>query len=77
MNLVYGEVVDARWEEGMLVGTVRVSGAMKRIALDLLSGIEPGDRVLLCDGVAIGKVRPPADLPCEKPIHDSRITIHD
>ena len=77
MKLVYGKVVDLKTEEGMQIGTVRVSGAMKKIALDLLNGIEPGDRVLLCDGVAIGKVNEDQHSPSERPLHDSRITDHD
>jgi HupF/HypC family. len=57
MNLVYGEVVDVKAEDGMQVGTVRVSGAMKKIALDLITEPRRGDRILICDGVAINKVR--------------------
>jgi hydrogenase maturation factor len=56
MNLVYGEIVDVAFENGMQLGRVRVSGATKKIALDLLTGIEPGDTVLVCDGVGIAKV---------------------
>jgi hydrogenase maturation factor len=56
MNLVYGEVVDLQMEEGIQFGTVRISGAKKKVVLDLLNGVQCGDRVLLCDGVAIGKV---------------------
>ena len=76
MNLVYGEVVDVNVEEGMQIGTVQISGAKKKIVLDLLNGIQRGDRVLLCDGVAIGKVGPPEDSPRAQSIHDSRITDH-
>jgi hydrogenase maturation factor len=56
MNLVYGEVLDVAEEDGMRVGRVCVSGAIKKISLDLLEGVQCGDRILICDGLAIGKV---------------------
>lgn len=56
MNLVYGEVVDIRIQDGMQVGTVRVSGALKKVPLELVQGAQSGDAILMCDGVAIGKV---------------------
>jgi len=56
MNLVYGEVVEVFTEEGMKFGKVRVGGAVKRITLELLTDVARGDRVLICDGVAISKV---------------------
>ena len=55
MNLVYGEVTDLFIENGMQMGLVRVSGALKKVPLDLLTSIQRGDTVLLCDGVAISK----------------------
>lgn len=55
MNLVYAEVVDAGVENGMRFGNVTVSGAMKKVPLDLIQGVVKGDKVLLCDGVAIAK----------------------
>jgi hydrogenase maturation factor len=62
MNLVYAEIVDVEVEDGMRVGSVSVSGAMKRVPLDLIQDVMKGDKVLLCDGVAIAKT------------HDSRMT---
>ena len=56
MNLVYGEIVDLKVEEGMQMGCVRVSGALKKVPLDLLQDVQHGDKVLMCDGVAIAKV---------------------
>ena len=56
MNLVYGEVVDLSLEQGMRIGTVRISGALKKVPLDLVIEARCGDRILMCDGVAIGKV---------------------
>jgi hydrogenase maturation factor len=56
MNLVYGEIVDLSLECGMKMGTVRVAGVLKKVPLDLLTNPCCGDKVLLCDGVAIGKV---------------------
>jgi hydrogenase maturation factor len=55
MNLVYGEVTDLFIENGMQMGLVRVSGALKKVPLDLLTSIQRGDTVLVCDGVAISK----------------------
>ena len=56
MNLIYGEVVEIFVENGMRMGNVRVAGAQKKVPLDLLTGVECGDKVLLCDGVAISRV---------------------
>jgi hydrogenase maturation factor len=56
MNVVYGEVVDIRIEDGMQVGTVRVSGALKKVPLELVEGAQSGDAILMCDGVAIARV---------------------
>jgi len=56
VNLLYSRIVEIFPEDGMLAGKIRVGGAIKKVSLDLL--IEPriGDRVLICDGVAIGKM---------------------
>jgi hydrogenase maturation factor len=56
MNLIYGEIVDVFSGPEPRLGKVRVCGAMKIIPLDLLTDPTAGDKVLLCDGVAIGKV---------------------
>ena len=55
MNLIYGEIVDVEVEDGMRFGNVTVSGAMKKVSLDLLQDVTKGDKVLLCDSVAIAK----------------------
>lgn len=55
MNLVYAEIVDVEVENGMRFGNVAVSGAMKKVPLDLIQDVMKGDKVLLCDGVAIAK----------------------
>lgn len=57
MNLVYGQVVEVFYENGIRMGKVRVGGAMKNAPLDLLVDAGSGDRVLLCDGIAIGKLQ--------------------
>ncbi len=36
----------------------KLGGAIKKIPVELLTDAERGDTVLLCDGVAISKVRP-------------------
>jgi len=56
MNLHYGQVVDILDEDGLLTGRISVSGALKRIPLQLVSEARPGDHVLVCDGVAISRV---------------------
>jgi hydrogenase maturation factor len=56
MNLLYAEIIQVFSEEGMQMGIVRVGGARKKIALDLLTNPTCGDTVLLCDGIAIGRV---------------------
>ena len=56
MNLLYGRIVEVFAEDGMLGGKIRVRGAIKKVSLDLLVEPQIGDRVLVCDGVAIGKV---------------------
>jgi hydrogenase maturation factor len=56
MNLLYGQIVEAFPEDGMLAGKIRVGGALKKVSLDLLVEPRIGDRVLVCDGVAISKV---------------------
>ena len=56
MTLVYGEIVGFTMEGGMKMGRIRVAGAIKNVPLDLLTNPRCGDRVLLCDGVAIGEV---------------------
>jgi hydrogenase maturation factor len=55
MNLVYAEIVDVEVADGMRFGNVTVSGAIKKIPLDLVQDVRRGDKVLLCDGVAIAK----------------------
>ncbi|MBA3544420.1 MAG: hypothetical protein H0T83_08285 [Chthoniobacterales bacterium] len=74
MNLVYGEVIEAFTEEGMPVGRIRVHGATKKIALGLLTDVMEGDRVLICDGVAISKVTGPRKTEEKHVFGDSRET---
>jgi hydrogenase maturation factor len=56
MNLLYGRIVETFPEDGMLAGKIRVGGALKKVSLDLLVEPQIGDRVLICDGIAISKV---------------------
>ena len=58
MNLVYGEILEVLTEDGLPVGKIRVHGATKKIPIGLLTDAAQGDRVLICDGVAISKVDP-------------------
>jgi len=66
MNLVYAEIVDVEVEDGMRFGNVTVSGAMKKVPLDLIQDVREGDKVLLCDGVAIAKTSDSRITNCEK-----------
>jgi hydrogenase maturation factor len=66
MNLVYGKIIDVFSEEGLPAARVRVGAALKRISTALIVGPTPGETVLVCDGVAIGKVenvRKESDVP--------------
>jgi hydrogenase maturation factor len=56
MNLIYGRIVEMFPEDGLFAGKIRVAGAIKKVALDLLVEPRVGDRVLVCDGIAISKV---------------------
>ncbi len=40
----------------MKFGKIRVAGALKKVPLELLTDVEPGDTILVCDGVGISKV---------------------
>jgi hydrogenase maturation factor len=55
MNLLYGQIVEIASEDGMRVGKIKVAGAFKKVSLELLGEAQIGDRVLVCDGVALSK----------------------
>ncbi len=56
MNLVYGEILELFPEGELLMGKVRIGGALKKVSLDLLIAPSPGDTVLMCEGIALSKV---------------------
>jgi hydrogenase maturation factor len=58
MNLLYGQIVDMFSEDGMWFGKIRVGGAIKKVSLELLGEPQIGDRVLVCDGIALSKEEP-------------------
>jgi hydrogenase maturation factor len=58
MNLLYGLIVEIASEDGMRVGKIRVAGAFKKVSLELLGDAQIGDRVLVCDGIALSKEEP-------------------
>lgn len=72
MNLLYGEIIEITSEEGLPMGRVRVHGAIKKIALGLLTDAAQGDTVLICDGVAISKVAAPPETEAKDGAGDSR-----
>jgi hydrogenase maturation factor len=59
MNLIYGEIVDVCPGPEPVLGKIRVGGAVRTVSLDLLTNPARGDKVLVCEGVAIGKVDGP------------------
>ena len=56
MNLIYGEVVGLNEHDPMKMARIKIAGAIKEVSIGLLTGVRIGDRVLLCDGVAIARV---------------------
>lgn len=56
MNLVTGEVMSIKEEEGIRVGRIRVAKAYFRVPLTLLPEAAVGDIVLVESGVAIARV---------------------
>ena len=56
MNLVYAEILSVSSGPEPRLGKIRVGKAMKIVSVDLLTDLQPGDKVLVCEGVAIGKV---------------------
>jgi hypothetical protein len=59
VNLVYGVVVDVFPGPEPRLGKIRVGRALRTVSLDLLTDPVPSDKVLICEGVAIGKVEGP------------------
>jgi hydrogenase maturation factor len=59
VNLIYGKIAEILPERGQRLGKVRVGGATKIISLDLLTDPEPGDKILVCKGIALSKVDDP------------------
>ena len=57
MNLVYGEVMCVHEADDLKMARINVSGVIKKASIGLLTDVQIGDRVLLCDGVAIAKVK--------------------
>ena len=72
MNLLYGEIVEIFSQDAMRMGKVRIAGAVKNIPLELLTDVQSGDRVLVCDGVAVSKVTTSADSKIDSVSRDSR-----
>jgi len=56
MNLIYGDIVEVFPASEARRGKVRVGGAIQVISLDLVADPASGDRVLVCEGVALGRV---------------------
>ena len=56
MNLIYAEIVDLNERDSMKMARIKIAGAIKEVSIGLLTDVRIGDRVLLCDGVAIARV---------------------
>jgi hydrogenase maturation factor len=69
MNLIYGEVVGLNEGDPMKMARIKIAGAIKEVSIELLTGVRIGDRVLLCDGVAIARVD---EQTCDYVSSDSR-----
>ena len=74
MNLLYGEVMEVFPAADGLMGKIKVRGATKKIPLGLLTDVARGDRVLICDGVAISKVAASGEMEEKDVSGDSRKT---
>ena len=58
MNLIYADLREVFSKDGMRMGKICIGGALKNVPLDLLPDAECGDRLLVCEGVAIARVEP-------------------
>lgn len=56
MNLLYGEIVKVFEIEGSPTAQLRVRRALIDISVVVVADAAPGDKVLVCDGMAIAKV---------------------
>ena len=56
MNLIYADLREVFSKDGMRMGKICLGGALRNVPLDLLPDAECGDRLLLCEGVAIARV---------------------
>jgi hydrogenase maturation factor len=56
MNLIYADLREVFSKEGMRMGKICIGGALKNVTLDLIPEAECGDRLLVCEGVAIARV---------------------
>jgi hypothetical protein len=56
MNLVYADLREVFSKDGMRMGKICLGGALRNVPLDLLPDAECGDRLLVCEGVAIARV---------------------
>jgi hydrogenase maturation factor len=57
MNLLYATILETFQEEGLRRAKVRVGGAINNVTLEMLADADIGDEVLVCDGIAIARVR--------------------
>ena len=66
MNLIYGTVLEVFAEDELRTARVRVAGAVRKIPVALVADAQPGDELLICDGVAIGKANAEENhVPCD------------
>jgi hydrogenase maturation factor len=74
MNLLYGRLLEIATEDGVRFGKILVGGARKKVPLGLLTDVACGDKLLICDGVAIGRVAEPPNEETKHVPGDTRKT---
>ena len=57
MNLLYGQIDSVFADAGQPMARLRVRGVLTQVSLALTPEAQPGDDVLVCDGVVLSKVR--------------------
>jgi hydrogenase maturation factor len=55
MNLLYATVIEVLPGDAVRTARVQISGAIKEVPVNLLSGVRSGDEIVICHGVAIAK----------------------
>jgi hydrogenase maturation factor len=57
MNLFYADIMRVFIEDNQRMGKIKVNGVLKNIPLMLVPDANDGDRILVCDHVAVSKMK--------------------